>query len=223
MPTTITPKRLFKAASLLAVLSLGSGELRAAKVSRDIKQIFGNMHHALGWDSLGLKAAEKDAAGHPTLEREINSANSVERRSTYYPDGKKKSQVTVVTGKNSGKVLTEERKEWSESGKLEHRFIQDNAYDRKGNQTKGEIHEKDYFARRLTHEVKKRFLRSKNSWELLYEANVTYYDEDGSMKERIREDFISGKKTRESWSAQKGAMGRKKTEQKWDAKAKAWQ
>ena len=222
MPTTRPSKSLFWLAGLLALAA--AGPLSANETTHDIHQIFGNMKHALGWDTLNLKAVEKNDAGRPTLERTANAANKIERRTEYYGDGKKKkSQTVTVTAQDSGKVLTEEKKDWASSGKLERRLIQDNAYDDQGNQLKGEIHLKEYTDGRLTHQVKKRFLRDSGKWELLFEASFSYFS-DGDLKERVKEEPLKGTKVRETWSAHENAVSkRKKTVQRWDGASKSWQ
>lgn len=207
-----------KKAALLALL--GGFGLMAAGAEAGVSKAMGEMKHALGWDALNLKVAERDSAGRPTLERDFNGANKVERKTSYHGNGKKAEQETFVVAKDSGKTLYTEKQSWDDLGRLEKIFIQDDAYHADGKQVRGESSEKEYDHGRLVKEVKKKYSAETGSWGTIYVQNVSYYD-NGDMKERVTEEPPRDKKTKESWG-DKGAMGRKKTTHQWNASKNEW-
>jgi hypothetical protein len=208
------------AASMLALCTFS---LEANTLTRKIDKGFGNMQHALGWDTVSLKTVNKDKEGRPTLERDENASNSIERTTAYHADGKKQNQWVTVVSKARGKSLTDEKREWNAQGELTQSSIQDNAFSAKGAQTKGEIHEKNYTNGKLTQEIKKEFLPKAKSWETVYMATISYY-ENGDMKQRLVEKPLSNEKVQQTWAEQEGAIGgRKETTQKWNIAKNMWE
>lgn len=214
--TTIASKNMFLIAAS-ALICLGYGPLDAG-VRKNIE----NVKHALGWDTINLKTIEKDAALRPTLERENNLANRVERKTSYHANGKKKSQSVTVISKTGGKILYESKNEWDDSGTIQASYVQDDAYNANGRQTKGQIVEKKYQGERLSSEVKKKFSPATGDWAVTYKQAISYY-EDGDLKERVTENPQTGDKERETWSEKQGALGRKESKKKWNASIKQWE
>jgi hypothetical protein len=201
---------------MTAILCLGGWTLQAG-VKKDIE----NVKHALGWDTINLTVVEKDAAGRPTLEREINAANRVERKTSYFPNSKKASQTVTVVAKTTDKTLYTEKQDWNDDGTRKYSLVEDDNFIGKGKQTKGQILEKEFQNGNLTMELKKKYSHKKDNWDVTEKQTVSYY-ENGDMKERITETSPPEKKIRETWSEKKGTLGRKKTTHKWSTSKGEW-
>src|SRR6185369_7441218 len=123
--------------TLLCLSCLGHADIE----SRRLDMVFAKAERALGWDATDLKAVEKDLAERPTLERDSNALNDVERKISYRPNGKKQSQSFTVVSRIDGKVLYDKKEWWNASGDLEHSYVQNNAYSKEGNRIKGATRE----------------------------------------------------------------------------------
>lgn len=207
---------------LLCLLTLGGFPLHADSIGHKLDKGLGKMKHALGWDSMNLKTIESDSAGRPTLERDVNADNTVERVTSYHPNGRKKEQrLTVVTRKDK-RLIYDEQESWEASGDLEHSYLQDDAYGKDGDQVRGSIREKTYEYGRLVKEVQKKYSPGADANKVVYVRTITYYD-DGDMKERITERPLDGEKERETWSEEKGERGRLFKHVKWLPSKNDWE
>ncbi|HTB21805.1 MAG TPA: hypothetical protein VK914_03770 [bacterium] len=200
----------------LGVLCLGAGTARAG-VRRDVDEI----KHALGWDTLTMTTINEDKAGRPTLERDGNLVNRVERRTDYFANGKKSEQTVEVTSKHSKKTLFTEKSVWSEDGAPVGVTIEDDAFNGDGRQMAGRIDDQQYSVGRLTHEVTKEYSAGTGQWGDTSRRTVSYFD-DGDMKVRLTEFPASDEKTRETWGAKDGVLGRDKSTETWNSSRGAW-
>jgi hypothetical protein len=206
---------------LLLFFSVTTLQVRA-DVQRDVQKDVDKMEHALGWDAVNLKVIEADKMGLPTLERDSNEINRIERTTSYHSNGKKESQTLTVVAKANNKTLYHERKEWSKSGRLTEDNVEDDAFNGDGKQMAGLIDEQTDRDGRLTMEVKKRYSVATNDWGLVYKQSLSYYG-NMDMKERITEDPTSDSKTQETWGPKYGDEDRKETTKKWDSTSGTWQ
>jgi|GEM_PF-2369853 hypothetical protein len=217
-----SPMKLLLAAAALS-MAMGAVQLKANSVSQSLDKNYGELKHALGWDTVNLQTVEKDSQGRPTLERDSNAANKVERKTSYFSDGKLKTQWVTVISKSKELALTDIKKEWNQKGDLEHSFVQDNAYSRKGKQSKGQIDEENYTGKQLAQEIRKVYAPKEGSWKTVHMVTISYY-EDGAIKQKLTEKPESGEKERETWSVDKSVSGeREKTIQKWNAANSSWE
>ncbi len=223
MKTKKSPVKLILTAAAAMIMALGAVQVRANAVSRSLDKDYGELKHALGWDTVALKTVEKDSHDRPTLERDFNAANKVERKTSYFPDGKLKTQWVTVVSKSKDLTLTDIKKEWNHGGELEHSFVQDNAYNRKGKQDKGQIDEENYTGNKLAQEIRKVYEPKEGSWKTVHMVTISYY-KDGDVKQKLTEKPQSGEKERETWSPDKAAAGgREKTTQKWNSTKASWE
>jgi len=190
-------------------------------LGKSIDKGMDEVQHALGWDTLNLKVVEQDASGRATLERDSNTINKIERRTSYHKNGNRDSQTVIVIAKASGKTLFTGKNDWSTKGDLENAHSQDDEFNGDGRQMKGLVVDKEMKHGRLMAETRKKFAAGTNSWGDDYKQTIAYYD-DGDKKERLTEYPAADKKTREVWSEKKGAMGRKIHVSKWNSSTASW-
>jgi hypothetical protein len=205
---------------LAVLLCLGMGTARAG-VQRDVDRDVDELKHALGWDTLNMKTVKEDGAGRPTLERDGNLVNRVERETSYFANGKKATQAVTVSGKKSKKTLYFGKKTWSEDGAPVDFSAEDDAFNGDGKQMRGHIDDRQYKNGRLAYELKKEYSAVTGQWGDTSRRTVSYF-EDGDMKERITEEPASDEKTRETWGAKDGLLGRKEFTDTWDSSKGAW-
>jgi hypothetical protein len=210
--------------AILLALMAGPDPATAESLERKLDHGYGDVKHALGWDTASLRVVERDKAGNAVIERDSNASNDIERRTSYYENGNKKARSVVVVSKRGGKLLTEQKTTWGKAGQLESSYTQDNAFDKKGAQTQGLITERDYEGERLVHESGRAYSAEEKAWSIVHLEDISYFS-DGDMKERIIEEPLTGNKERETWSESKGAlgMGRKRSVQKWDLDKGSWE
>ena len=207
--------------AMMAGLLLCAGALQAG-LEKDLKKDVENIKHALGWDTINLTAIERDKEGRPTLERENNASNIVERRTSYQKNGNKDAQSVDVVSKSSKKSLFTEKKTWNDKGDLDSDLVQDDVFHRDGRQMKGLIVDRKFKDGKLVVETRKHFSPEAAEWGHPMKQSMKYYA-DGDLRERITEDPASDTKTRETWSAKEGALGRKSTTENWNASRHTWE
>jgi hypothetical protein len=211
-------KKHFSLYKILAVLLF----LASAMLNAGVLQSLENFKHSLGWDTFNLDLIEKDPAGRPTLERQNNTANLVERKTSYHANGQKNTQTFTVLAKGTDNMRTLDKRVWNENGNPESLFTQDNSFNSKGEQTQGQIIELSYNEGRLATETKKKFYNLTGDWALTYKQSISYY-KDGDMKERVTERLPENNNKRETWSETKRSLGREQTTQKWNPSISQWQ
>ena len=211
-----------KLTALMVLLALGAAPLPADSLGHKLDKGLGKMKHALGWDSMNLKTIEVDGGGRPTLERDVNADNTVQRITTYHPNGRKESQGLTVVSRANKKMLYEEKDSWDASGDIEHSYIQDDGFNKQGDQVKGSIREKDYEYGRLVKEVQQKYSPGADSNKVTFIRTITYYD-DGEMKERITERPLDDDKQRETWIDEKSTLSSKGTHTRWVAAKGVWE
>lgn len=209
-------RRAAAPAMMAAWLCLGAAALDAAPIPRRVD----NLKHALGWDNLHLDLVEKDAAGRPTLESESNKVNRVARRTTYYADGKKASQIFTVVELATDKTLYLGKRDWIENGDLGSTFERDDVFNAKGHPQKGWINERHFRRGRLVMDVKRKYSDETGDWTVMTMQTLSYY-EDGDLQERITNTPTSPRKW-EVWG-QKTGKERKLTVKTWNSSSKSWQ
>jgi hypothetical protein len=210
-----------RTATLLAVLMMAAAGLHAG-AERDIKKGFEDFKHALGWDTINLHSVEQDSAGRPTLERENNASNLVERKTSYQPNGNKDRQSVTVYSKSSKKRLFTEDKAWNDKGDLDSDRMQDDVFHKDGRQMRGLIIDKTFKDGRLVTELRKHYSAATDAWSLPLKQNIAYYA-DGDMRERITENPAGDERIRESWSEKEGVLGRKETTTRWNEPKSVWE
>lgn len=215
--------KLFKTLLIPACLAFSAPLIAGAAkdLGRSIDRGMDKIQHALGWDTLTLGMVEQDAAGRPTIERDSNSQNRVERLTSYHKSGNRDTQTVTVLAKGSGRTLYSGKSTWSDKGDLESTHSEDLAYHGDGKQSKGRIVHQQFSLGRLMLETRQKYSPATQSWGEDYKQTLSYY-EDGDMKDRLTERPGADKKTLEVWSVKKGALGRSLSLSRWDSSTGSW-